>query len=117
MKEIHLNLAHNVFANVGKCLRVFSRLTSNIELLFRLGSSNASVGATTNNIPGGPERSAGSLGIAIVDCVAEAYLMDRPLARFLLVDSESKSSSDSAENDNTVYGNNCTLNNDPELGK
>ena len=117
MKEIQLILAHNVFANVGKCLRVFSRLISGFESTFRFSVLNASVGAANIVIPGGPERSAGSLGIAIVDCVSEAYLMNRSLARFLSIDSESKSSSDSAENDNTVYGNNCTLNNDPELGK
>ena len=65
MKEIQLILAHNVFANVGKCLRVFSRLISGFESTFRFSVLNASVGATNIVIPGGPERSAGSLGAAV----------------------------------------------------
>ena len=117
MKEIQLILAHNVFANVDKCLRVFLRLISGFESTFRFSFLNASVGAANVVIPGGPERSAGSLGIAIMDCASGAYSVDS-LSRCVKSScSVPKFSLDRYEIDKTVYRNNCTLNNDPELGK
>ena len=75
------------------------------------------MGAANIVIPGGPERSAGSLGIAIVDCASGAYSVDS-LSRYVnLLCSVPTLSLNRSEIDKTVYKNNCTLNNDPELGK
>lgn len=73
MKGIHLKAMHNVFANVVRELRVFSHVLSQNVLFPTYSSLNASGGSIVITAPGGPERSAGSLGVAMNKRVSAAY--------------------------------------------
>ena len=73
MKGIHLKALHNVFANIVRKLRVFSHVLSADELFLTYSPLNASGYSIVTSAPGGPERSAGSLGVAVNKRVWAAY--------------------------------------------
>ncbi len=73
MKGIHLKVTRNVFANVVRELSVFSRALSSHELFLTYSPLNASDDSIVITIPGGPERSAGSLGIVVRKWISAAY--------------------------------------------
>ena len=73
MKGIHLKAMRNVFANVVRKLRVFSHLLSADDLFLTYSPLNASGGSIVIPALGGPERSAGSLGVAMYKRVSAAY--------------------------------------------
>ena len=73
MKGIHLKALRNVFANVVRKLRVFSHVLYVDELFPTYSPLNASGYSIVTSAPGGPERSAGSLGVAMNNRVSAAY--------------------------------------------
>ena len=73
MKGIHLKALHNVFANIVRKLRVFSHVLSVDDLFLPYSPLNASGYSIVTPAPGGPERSAGSLGVAVNKRVWAAY--------------------------------------------
>ena len=73
MKGIRLKVTRNVFANVVRELRVFSRLFSLNDLFPTYRPLNASEGSIFITTLGGPERSAGSLGVAMNKRISAAY--------------------------------------------
>ena len=73
MKGILLKAMRNVFANVVRELRVFLHTLSTDQLFLTYSSLNASGGSIVISALGGPERSAGSLGVAMNNRVSAAY--------------------------------------------
>ena len=73
MKGIHLKALRNVFANIVRKLRVFSHVLYVDELFPTYSPLNASGYSIVTSAPGGPERSAGSLGVAVCKRVWAAY--------------------------------------------
>ena len=73
MEGIRLKVTCNVFANVVRELRVFSRLLLLNDLFRTYRPLNASVGSIFITTLGGPERSAGSLGVVMKKRVSAAY--------------------------------------------
>ncbi len=65
MKGIYLKAMHNVFANVVKKLRVFSHLLFHNNVILTYSSLNAFGKSIVITALGGPERSAGSLGVVM----------------------------------------------------
>ena len=116
MKGIHLIATHNVFANVVRELSVFSRALSFHELFLPYSSLNASGGSIVITIPGGPERSAGSLGVVVSKRFSAAYSGLRLNHKVLSILRYVSESWNRIIKDKQCLDK-CTLNNDPELGK
>ena len=73
MKGILLKAMRNVFANVVRELRVFLHTLSTDQLFLTYSSLNASGGSIVISALGGPERSAGSLGVVMNKRASAAY--------------------------------------------
>ena len=116
MEGIRLKVTCNVFANVVRELRVFSRLLLLNDLFRTYRPLNASVGSIFITTLGGPERSAGSLGVVMSKRFSAAYSGLRLNHKVLSVLRYVSESWNRIIKDKQCLDK-CTLNNDPELGK